>query len=85
MIQITLAIAEEGSITKAADRLFMAQPPLSRQLKLMEKELGVTLFDRTNKKNILLTPHGRIFLKNARKILNNMEDAIIEVQEYGNR
>ena len=56
-----VVIAEEGNITKAAERLFMAQPPLSRQLKLMENELGVTLVDRTNKKNILLTPQGRVF------------------------
>lgn len=77
-----VVIAEEGNITKAADRLFMAQPPLSRQLKLMEKELGVVLFDRTNKKNIVLTPEGRIFLKNARKILYNMEESIAEVQEF---
>ena len=76
-----LAIAEEGNITKASERLFMAQPPLSRQLKLMENELGVTLFDRTNKKNILLTPQGRVFLKNARKILYNIDEAITEVQE----
>mgnify|MGYP001560169053 CR=1 FL=1 len=78
-----LAIAEEGNITKASERLFMAQPPLSRQLKLMENELGVTLFDRTNKKNILLTPQGRVFLKNARKILYNIDEAITEVQEFG--
>jgi DNA-binding transcriptional LysR family regulator len=76
-----VAIAEEGSITKAADRLFLAQPPLSRQLKLMENELGVTLFNRTNKKNMLLTPQGRVFLKNARRILYNMNEAITEVQE----
>jgi len=78
-----VVIAEEGNITKAAERLFMAQPPLSRQLKLMENELGVTLVDRTNKKNILLTPQGRVFLKNARRILYNMDEAITEVQELG--
>ncbi|HEY8803840.1 MAG TPA: LysR family transcriptional regulator [Clostridium sp.] len=78
-----VVIAEEGNITKAAIRLFMAQPPLSRQLKLMENELGVTLFDRTNKRSMLLTPRGRVFLKNARRILYNMDEAITEVQEFG--
>ncbi len=78
-----VVIVEEGNITKAAERLFMAQPPLSRQLKLMENELGVILFDRTNKKNMLLTPHGKVFLKNAKKILRNMDEAITEVQELG--
>lgn len=78
-----VAIAEECNITKAAAHLFMAQPPLSRQLKLIESEIGVTLFDRTNKKNILLTPQGRVFLKNAKRILYNMDEAITEVQEFG--
>jgi len=78
-----VTIAEEGNITKAAVRLFMAQPPLSRQLKLMEDELGVMLFDRTNKKGMILTPEGRVFLKNARRILYNMDEAVTEVQELG--
>lgn len=78
-----VVIAEEGNITKAAERLFMAQPPLSRQLKLMENELGVTLVDRTNKKKHRLTPQGRVFLKNARSILYNMDEAITEVKEFG--
>jgi len=78
-----VTIAEEGNITKAAERLFMAQPPLSRQLKLMEDELGVMLFDRTNKKGMILTPEGRVFLKNARRILYNMDEAVTEVQELG--
>lgn len=60
----------------------MAQPPLSRQLQAMENELGVTLFNRTNKKNMSLTPQGRIFLKNAKRILYTMDEAITEVQEY---
>jgi DNA-binding transcriptional LysR family regulator len=78
-----VTIAEEGNITKAAERLFMAQPPLSRQLKLMEDELGVMLFDRTNKKGMILTAEGRVFLKNARRILYNMDEAVTEVQELG--
>jgi DNA-binding transcriptional LysR family regulator len=77
-----VVIAEEGSITKAAERLFMAQPPLSRQLQAIEDKLGVTLFNRTNKKSMSLTPQGRIFLKNARRILYTMDEAITEVQEY---
>ncbi|MHC1719749.1 MAG: LysR family transcriptional regulator [Clostridiaceae bacterium] len=78
-----VTIAEEGTITKAAERLFMAQPPLSRQLKLMETELGVPLFDRTNKKSMILTPEGRVFLKNARRIVYNLDEAVTEVKELG--
>ncbi|MDR7855501.1 LysR family transcriptional regulator [Tissierella sp.] len=76
-----VTIAEEGSITAAADRLYITQPPLSRQLKSMEKELGVTLFDRTNKKNMKLTPAGENLLKNSKTILNSMDEAITEVKE----
>ena len=41
-----LVTAQEKNITKAAEKLFIAQPPLSRQIKLLEEELGVTLFIR---------------------------------------
>ena len=41
-----LTVAQEKNITRAAEKLFLAQPPLSRQMKLLEQELGVTLFIR---------------------------------------
>ncbi|WP_085524557.1 LysR family transcriptional regulator [Tuberibacillus sp. Marseille-P3662] len=76
-----VAIAEEGNITKAAHRLHMAQPPLSRQLKQMEDELDVQLFERNKKKQVTLTYEGNVFLNRAKNILNQFEDSIIEVQE----
>jgi LysR family transcriptional regulator, salicylic acid-responsive activator of bsdBCD len=76
-----VAIAEEKTITGAAKRLHMAQPPLSRQLKKMEEELGVTLFERNKKKCLTLTHEGELFLKRAKETLNNLEAAITEVRE----
>ncbi|MFP3887662.1 LysR family transcriptional regulator [Priestia filamentosa] len=77
-----IAIAEQGTISKAAEHLHMAQPPLSRQLKLMEEELGVILFDRNKKKKVTLTPQGELFLQKAKRLLHGMEEAILEVKEF---
>jgi len=77
-----IAIAEQGTISKAAEHLHMAQPPLSRQLKMMEDELGVVLFDRNKKKKVTLTAQGELFLKKAKKLLHGMEEAILEVKEF---
>ena len=56
-----LVTAQERNFTKAANKLCMAQPPLSRQIKLLEEELGVTLFIR-NSRQLQLTEEG-YFLK----------------------
>ena len=58
------AIAEEGQISRAAQRLHIAQPPLSYQLKLLEEELGVRLIDR-NTRSLSLTRAGHIFYQRA--------------------
>lgn len=76
-----VTIAQEGKITTAAKKLHIAQPPLSRQLKQMEEELGVVLFDRNKKKNLTLTYEGEVFLKRAKDILHKLEDSILEVRE----
>ncbi|GAB1154646.1 transcriptional regulator BsdA [Paenibacillus illinoisensis] len=82
-LRYLIAIAEEGSITKAAQALHMAQPPLSKQLQLMEEELGVTLFERNKKRKVTLTPQGELFLKKAKRVVQTMEEAVAEVKEYG--
>jgi LysR family transcriptional regulator, salicylic acid-responsive activator of bsdBCD len=75
-----VAIAEEGKITTAAKRLNIAQPPLSKQLKQMEEELGVVLFDRDNK-SLNLTLEGEKLLERAKEILNKFNETMVEVQE----
>ncbi|MDQ8736871.1 LysR family transcriptional regulator [Paenibacillus sp. LHD-38] len=69
VINYYLTVAREGSITKAAEVLHVSQPNLSRQLKQLEEELGVTLFKRGNKK-ITLTNDGILFQQRANEIVS---------------
>lgn len=66
-IQYVLAVAATGSFSAAADELYISQSSLSKQIMALEKELGVTLFDRS-KRQIALTPAGAVFLEHARTI-----------------
>ena len=69
-----VAVAEEGHFGRAAERLWMTQPPLSRRIKKLEEEIGVDLFERTPHA-VVLTPAGRTFLGEARKILSLADSA----------
>ena len=73
-------IAEEGQITKAAQQLHMAQPPLSHQLKLLEEELGVKLVERENR-GIILTGAGRLLLNRGEQIIELLDTTVKELKE----
>jgi DNA-binding transcriptional LysR family regulator len=74
-----VAVAEEQNVTRAAARLHVSQPPLSRQVHDLEEELGVALFERTPKA-LRLTEAGRLFLEEARAILSRTDDAVRAVK-----
>ncbi|MGE5703401.1 MAG: LysR family transcriptional regulator [Clostridia bacterium] len=73
-------IAREGQITRAAQVLNMAQPPLSQQLKQLENELGVLLFER-NGRSMELTESGKLLYRRAMSLLSQLEDVAEEVRE----
>ncbi|MGU3412101.1 transcriptional regulator CynR [Enterobacteriaceae bacterium C34A] len=71
-IHYFLAVAERGSFTRAAAALYISQPALSQQIRLLEQTLGVALFDRTGR-SIRLTDAGLVFQQHARQALNALE------------
>ena len=73
-LQYFVAVADHGSIRKAADALFMAQPSLSTQLAALEREVGGALLNR-QARGVTLTPAGRVFLREARTTLAAAERA----------
>ncbi len=70
-----VAVAEEENVTRAAARLHVSQPPLSRQIRDLEEELGMVLFER-KPQSLALTPAGRLFLPEARAVLERAEQAV---------
>ena len=74
-----VAVAEELNFTRAAERLQMAQPPLSRQIQRLEKELGVELLQRTQRR-VELTAAGQIFLSECYQILSQIDVSILTTQ-----
>ena len=87
-LRILKAVATEKNFTKAAELLYLSQPSLSKQIKTLEQNLGITILNRENNK-ISLTENGTVFLQYAERILALCEEscrAIIDLKngERGN-
>jgi DNA-binding transcriptional LysR family regulator len=79
LIRYFVAVAEEGNVTRAAERLHMAQPPLSAAVRQLEQQLGVALLDRTSRQ-VRLTAAGEQLLERGRELLARADTVVRDVQ-----
>ncbi|HEY4177883.1 MAG TPA: LysR family transcriptional regulator [Kofleriaceae bacterium] len=80
-LQYFVAVAEEQHVTRAAERLRISQPPLSRQIQALEDELGQPLFERRGR-GIVLTEFGRFFAGQATAILNHVASVLVDSKRW---
>ena len=80
-VRDVIAVAERGSLRAAARYLGMTQPAITRSIRELERELGVTLFER-HSKGVILTPMGEIFLRRARSVQRELMRAQDELAQY---
>jgi len=72
-LQSFLAVAETGSFSRAAERVFLTQPAVSKRIAALENQLGTRLFDRIGKR-VQLTPAGTALYERARRVLRELDD-----------
>src|SRR5438094_900080 len=79
-----LAVAEEGNISRAAQKIFMTQPALSRQIRALEDEIGQCLLER-QAHSIRLTPAGEALLRETRELLQHADQVLDRVRAAGRK
>ena len=72
-LKYAIMVAETGSISKAAEKLYVAQPNVSRAVKELESDLNITIFER-NSKGMIVTPEGEQLIHYAKRILRQIDD-----------
>ena len=72
-MKYAVEVAKLGSLNKAAETLIIAQPNISRSIKELEADLGITIFNRSSK-GMVLTPEGEEFIRYAKSILKQIDE-----------
>ena len=80
-LKYVITVAEKGTLSEAAKVLFISQPSLSNAVKELEKEMNITIFERTNK-GVVVSKEGEVFLGYARQVL---EQANLLIEKYGGK
>ena len=75
-----VAVAEHRSFTKAANQCYLSQTAITQQIHTLEGSMGLRLFDR-NSRPVTLTPAGKVFLREAKAVLERMETAVSKAKE----
>lgn len=79
-LEMFRAVAEEGTFTKAAKRVYVTQSAISRQVKLLEEELGSVVLHR-GQKRVTLTPSGELLLKTVHRVQRELQETVSQISE----
>lgn len=79
-LQSLITVADEGSFTRASEKLFVSQPALSQQIRQLEEELGSILLDRVGR-GVKLTSAGELFYRHAQRVFQELDEAKVALQE----
>src|SRR3954471_3486076 len=82
LVRYFVAVAEIGNVTRAAERLHIAQPSLSAAIKQLEGQLGVELLERRGRR-VTLTPAGELLLRRGRELLEHADAVAEELRRHG--